>query len=330
MSKPDEQFEESILSLETAVALRPDLAQLSNKLLIELTKKNVSKKDLGLFSATQILMNERIKDEKNWTEKLIQPLPLQSHYTLWIDILKNNPAIRPTPNNQMFSGSSLRINGVRAACPKYLRFFEQTEVIPTYCFDCYKVQILARNAETLLRVYFLLRSISLPRKNTRKIMAETRENIKNPYKGYIYCESSDEAQEIKSLVDKALTAHNLTGALSKITHGCSEYSAKYPQFQYDSEDIHKVFNIPDFWAEHEDRNTIIEGVHYEPDELRDFISLKEVLSMNALVHYSNAIGDKSLAHYNYIPITRLKFLARLEAQASQRQQELKALEKTFG
>lgn len=326
MIKPLEQFERDIRALEAAIAVRPGFNQATNKLLVELELQNASRKDMGVFSATQILLNERIKGQKDWTKKLTKPSQLKTQYGYWIDLLKNTPAISPSPNNQMFAGGSLTINGVRAACPKYLSFFAKTEVIPSYCFDCYKVQILTKDAETLLRVYFLLRSISLPRKNTRKIMAETRVDIKNPYKGYIYCQNIEEAQEIKRIFDDAQKTYKIRGAVSKITHGCSEYSAKYPDFQYDSKNAHKTFDIPNWWVEHEERNTIKEAANFKPNELNDFISLRQVLSMNALVHYSKAIGDKSLADYDYVPVIRLKFLARLESQASQRRQELEALE----
>ena len=40
----------------------------------------------------------------------------------------------------------------------------------------------------------------------------------------------------------------------------------------------------------------------------------EVSSINSLVYYSKAIGDESCAEIDHIPVTNIRYLARLEAQ----------------
>lgn len=322
MNRTNEEFETDIALLENAIASRPTFMKAINKLLVELDIRNVTNDELGLFSAAQIAMNSQIIGLESWELALLKQSQLKRHYNYWISILKAKPTIPILPNNQLFAGDGLKIKGHRTACPSYLRYFDETEVIPSLCFDCYKVQILAKNAKTLLNVYFLLRTLSLPRQNTRKIMAETRAAINNPYKAYIYCESISEAKKVKALFDIEALRNKITGISSRITHGCSEYSQKYPDFQYDEKDEHKTFNTPNWWLNHTERKTIKFAAEFTKAEKKNFISIREVLAINALVHYSKAIEDDSCEGFDYIPVKTLRYLARLEAQKTKRMKEM--------
>ena len=48
----------------------------------------------------------------------------------------------------------------------------------------------------------------------------------------------------------------------------------------------------------------------------------EVSSINSLIHYSKAIGDVSCAEIDHIPVTNIRYIARLEAQKNQRKREM--------
>ena len=322
MDKTFEEFENDISLLETAVAERPNFHKAVTKLMVDLDLRNVTNKELGLFSATQIALNYKLMDFDGWEKSLLTTSKLIKKCNYWIDILKGAPKIPTRASNQVFAGDFLKVKGQRSACPSYLKYFNETEVIPSFCFDCYKVQILAKNAKTLLYVYFILRTLSLPRQNTRKIMAETRAAINNPYKAYIYCESISEAKKIKTLFDAETQSNNISGVSSRITHGCSEYSQKYPDFQYDKENEIERFDIPEWWLEHDERDEIKHAPELSKAEKKKFISLIEVLSINSLVHYSKAIGDVSCAEIDHIPVTNIRYIARLEAQKDQRKREM--------
>lgn len=68
-----------------------------------------------------------------------------------------------------------------------MAIFDKFDVIPKYCFDCYKVLITPHTIMDLFKLLMIFEKITLPLDNTRKCMVETRDACSGTYKGFIYC-----------------------------------------------------------------------------------------------------------------------------------------------
>ena len=65
-------------------------------------------------------------------------------------------------------------------------------IIPKYCFDCFKIQIEPKSVVDLIKLFFIFDTFKFPKNNWRKCMVELREGVPGTYKGFIYCSSVEE------------------------------------------------------------------------------------------------------------------------------------------
>ena len=82
-----------------------------------------------------------------------------------------------------------------------IRKLAKFNIIPKYCFSCYKVQVNLSNVVDLIKLYFAFDNLNLKNNNTRKCIVETRDKIKGNYKGYLYCEDVSDAETVKKIVE---------------------------------------------------------------------------------------------------------------------------------
>ena len=94
-----------------------------------------------------------------------------------------------------------RRNTTNLNCDRHFEVFNTFNAIPKFCFECFKVLIEPNNVVDLFKLYFVFDNLNLKNNNTRKCMIEFRSNISGSYKGYIYCSSLNEANEIRDQVD---------------------------------------------------------------------------------------------------------------------------------
>ena len=93
---------------------------------------------------------------------------------------------------QIFRKNSENLN-----CGRHFKVFNEFNVIPKYCFSCYKIQINLKTVVDLIKLFFIFDKIKLSKNNTRKCIIEIRDKIQGNYKGYIYCKELSEAEHIK-------------------------------------------------------------------------------------------------------------------------------------
>mgnify|MGYP001813469556 CR=1 FL=1 len=79
-------------------------------------------------------------------------------------------------------------------CERHLSVFGQFNVIPRYCFDCYKVLIKPRTVMELFKLMMVLAKLELPNDNTRKCIVEIREQVSGTYEGNVYCRGGRRGQ----------------------------------------------------------------------------------------------------------------------------------------
>jgi len=124
-------------------------------------------------------------------------------------------------------------------CNRHKSIFNKANIIPKHCFGCYKIQVDVTNVIELIKLHIVFDNIKLKSQNYRKCMIEIRPGISGMYKGFIFCESIDEAKLIfKEL--KIILYNNLNKNFNlKIKRGCSEYYDKFPSYNDLSENALK-------------------------------------------------------------------------------------------
>ena len=127
---------------------------------------------------------------------------------------------------QIFRKNSTNLN-----CSRHFKIFNKFNVIPKFCFSCYKVQINLFSIIDLIKLYFIFDKINFKSNNMRKCMVETRPAIKGNYKGYIYCAGLEEAKSIASEVDEQIKIAKISEYKINTKHGCSEFYNSYPEFE---------------------------------------------------------------------------------------------------
>lgn len=234
----------------------------------------------------QTLMN--YKDENLYFEENLTNLLIKSN-----DHIKKYNKNLYSNETQLFRKNSKNLN-----CNRHFKVFNEYNIIPKYCFSCYKVQINLSNVVDLIKLFLVFNNLYLKNNNIRKCIVEMRQNIKGNYKGYIYCESISEAQDIIRKLDQKIKEANINNFNLNIKHGCSEYYKSYPAFEEISNDEDKEFKYFSNWAEKEKLIDLREPGRLKKDqkilgETLKGIHLSDILIINNWISYADATGDYS-------------------------------------
>ncbi len=124
-----------------------------------------------------------------------------------------------------------RKNSTNLNCKRHFKVFNEFNIIPKYCFGCYKIQVNLKNVVDLIRLFYVFDNLFLEKKNIRKCIVETRHNIPGNYKGYIYCDGIDEAQQIFDKISDIVNNIKFQKIKIEIKHGCSEFYESYPNYK---------------------------------------------------------------------------------------------------
>ncbi|MDC3120496.1 hypothetical protein OA430_05860, partial [Candidatus Pelagibacter sp.] len=128
-------------------------------------------------------------------------------------------------------------NSVNLNCDRHLSIFSKHKIIPKFCFNCYKVQITLDKVLDLIKIYFYLNRLKLEENNIRKCLVELRDNIAGNYKGYVFCNSISEAENIKRIITNDLKSSNIKIKNVEIKHGCSEYYDEFKIYKNTKENV---------------------------------------------------------------------------------------------
>ena len=156
-------------------------------------------------------------------------------------------------------------------------------------------------------------------------MIELRPTIQGPYKGYIYCASEEEAIETRDRFHDLLRRYEVADIDVRVSHGCSEFPEKFPDFRYRDDGGHRNFKPPESWREIE-KNAYAKlpseesGIKFDRGH---FITLKEVATISNWIGYARMIGDSSVSIFNKLPEMGSPALRqRVALQAKARKAEL--------
>ena len=219
----------------------------------------------------------------------------------------------PRPS-QFFRGVTPRVwkNAYPANCRRHMLVFNTFNIIPKYCFDCYKILVGPRNVVELFKLMVIFEKLALPNDNTRKCMVEMRPQIEGTYKGYIYCQSLEEAKEVLDLTQKVISEEISIQVPVSLKRGCSEYAHAYPEYVTFEKGYKPTMKYKDEWQELEDRADKDNlAAHLKPTMLETYnrpggINLQDAKAMLVWLKYAATIGDSSYMKITEQPIPKLQ------------------------
>jgi tetratricopeptide (TPR) repeat protein len=209
---------------------------------------------------------------------------------------------------QLYRRSSRYLN-----CTRHKKIFDEYNVIPKFCFSCFKIQINLKNVIDLIKLHIFFNQYNFKDNLTRKCMIELRPNITEKYKGLIYCESLSQAQSIKEDLKRVLKDSFKFNFDILVKKGCTEFGDSFPKFKkLDSKysEIEKEWNGLE---EMGDKNYPNLNVFKISNRSLKGLFLQDVLVFRNWLYFAKKIGDTTFKNItseiyksNFID-TKLKF-----------------------
>ena len=242
-----------------------------------------------------VKINNKIKKIKNETS-ISDPIKLEHIKNI---LSKSDDIINESQIEVIFNETQIfRKNSTNLDCKRHFKVFNEFNIIPKYCFSCYKIQINLRNVVELIRLFLIFDKISLEKNNIRKCIIETRHNISGNYKGYIYCDGVDEAKKIFNKFSNIINKIKFQNVKISIKHGCSEFYEPYPDYQKINFNSSQQMQYDQDWKEKELAFDNRIPIRTELDkkqihESLEGINLSDILIIKNWLCYASLIEDFS-------------------------------------
>ncbi len=252
------KLKEAKLDYKKAIYLKPNVAELYNNLASVHYKageneqaienfnfslninRNLKSSILGLLNV--LSQTKNVKEDRSdliLTHNELNKINFYYSENKCIDDLKikelfhkiNTIINKNLSNLELNTVQTYKENKFQPNCKRHHIVFNKKNIIPKFCFGCYKIQIEPDNVLDLIKLHIVFDKYKFEKNNIRKCMIELRPNIPGKYKGLIYCESIEEAEHLnKNLLE--VIKKNLNKKISyKIKRGCSEFAIKFPKYK---------------------------------------------------------------------------------------------------
>ena len=221
---------------------------------------------------------------------------------------------------------SYRRNPLDLNCDYHHKVFNHINIIPKFCFSCFKVQIEPENVIDLIRLFFIFDDLNLPKNNQRKCMVEFRNQVAGLYKGMIYCSSLEEAKKILEEL-RPILQRNLKFK-SSIKRGCSEFYNSFPSYNIIESDKKNYMTYNQDWEKIEENLKIKKN--FNTIKLNNSItglSISDVLIIIQWLNYAKIVGDPAIKELD-LNFFNSKFIEnKLSNQVEFRKKEFINIEK---
>ena len=271
-----------------AIKINPDYAEAKSNIIKLLTKYSPAKKNLNEL----VEVNEKIRKINilNGNSKIIsddQVVKLFTKSENLISLLKIDVKNQET--------QTYRKNLVDLNCKRHMSVFEKNNIIPEFCFGCYKVEVEPRSIIELIKLFIIFDQLKLNENNTRKCMIELRPEISGFYKGLIYCSSLKQANKISKYLDQIIN-QSLSGLSSTVKRGCSEYPISFPNYKEINNFGPQLMNYNKDWKVFEvahDKINPKRANKYRKQSISGF-NLNDIIIIRKWIDYAKGIGDPSV------------------------------------
>ena len=283
------QYSEALKNYNHALKFNPENLNAQNNLIHLLNYFNPKKSDDNSIVKANFLI-KNIKTDI-LIPKHISDLSLFEYLTKCNKILKKN-----IKNISFFDSQIHRRNGYDLNCNRHHKAFNKFNIIPKYCFSCFKIQIELTTVSNLIRLFFIFDQLRLPKDNIRKCFIELRPGIPGTYKGLIYCSSIEEAESVFEIVKLYMQKLMLDNFDIKIKRGCTEFDLAFPGYK-EVDDLNKIV-YDEGWKKKEELidHEISKGSKKGKKVFNRSLSgtcLGDILIINNWLNYAKLINDKS-------------------------------------
>ena len=285
------RLEEAILSYTKAIELKPNYPKFYEGLIRLLTFYNPEKPNLNpCVIANKLLQTINYSYDSN---KQISDDDVVTFFQRCNNVILENINNLNVNETEIFRSFTIDLK-----CDRHFQVFNTFNVIPEYCFGCYKVQIGLRNVMELFKLYFVFDKLNLKNHNPRKCMLEMRPEVPGSYKGYIYCFNLSEANEIQNQLTTILNKKINENISITVKRGCSEYGIAYPQYKKINQNDGQLMKYNEKWRSKE---KIIDDKLTKRNQSKQRVlrknlpgaTVSDILIMCNWLVYAKIIGDPS-------------------------------------
>ena len=281
-------LEEAIEAFNKALAIQPEFAE-AKLALINLLTIYIPQKDVyhNIVGTNRKIRKIPITDNRS---SIITDITVINLLTKSFNyILNSDPSLR-TKNNQIYRRNTQNLN-----CRRHKSIFKQYDIIPEFCFGCYKVQVEPRSIIELVKLFLVFDQIVFDENNTRKCMTELRPGVPGFYKGLVYCQGLDQANRISEFLDPILKKKIGSGLHSKVKRGCSEYSNFLPNYGEINDFGPQLMNYNKDWTVIEQEYDKMKSEQITANNSLSIsgVNLSDILIIQKWIDYSKGIGDPS-------------------------------------
>ncbi len=180
-------------------------------------------------------------------------------------------------------------------CDRHFKVFNKFNIIPKYCFSCYKIQIIVKDVLELIKLYFLFNQSFIEKSILRKCMIEIRPSVKGNYKGFVYFDNLQDSAETLEILKKKILETKIEAKKIEIKHGCSEFYKKFPDYEIINFNGKQKINYDENWKKYEqivDNENILKKKVFVGSTL-NMLTLADFFILKNWLIYAEFLGDRS-------------------------------------
>ena len=188
-----------------------------------------------------------------------------------------------------------RRNSIDLNCKRHKAIFNKFNIIPSFCFGCYKVQVEPRSILELIKLLVVFDQIKLDKNNTRKCIIEMRQEVSGFYKGLIYCTGLEEAYQVANYLEKVVEEKISSELSVMIKRGCSEYPVSFPDYKEINKSGPQLMSYNEDWKSIEKNHDSLNPMKSNKIiPTLSGVNLHDILIIQNWIDYAKGIGDASL------------------------------------
>ena len=282
-------LEAAVESYKKAIELNPDFIEAKDNLITLLTTF-IPKKDA---SNKIVKLNEDIKsiDINTDISSIISDDQIVNFVSKSEEFITNVDIKHKTKLSQTFRRNSVNLN-----CSRHMSIFNEHNIIPEFCFGCYKVQVEPKSIIELIKLFIVFDQLELHENNTRKCMVELRPEVSGFYKGLIFCSGLKQANQISDHLNIIIKQSISPQLVSTVKRGCSEYAIAHPDYKEINNSGPQLMNYNKDWKVFEesfDRSNPTETNEITRTSLSG-LNLNDALIIQKWIDYAKGMGDSSV------------------------------------
>ena len=283
------RLEEAMNSYTKAIELNPH----SPWLIQNLTELFASYTPDEGFLHPVARVNEEIKKNylKDKTTGIISDEKIIKLFNQSTSIIEKYNLKTETQSRQIFRKNSINLN-----CERHMKIFNKFNIIPKFCFSCYKVLVEPRSILELIKLFVVFDQIKFVKNNIRKCMIEMRPEISGFYKGYIFCSSVEEAYQIADYLEIFIKENIGSGLHAVVKRGCSEYALSFPDYKAINNSGDQLMNYNEDWKSIEEEDNLLNFLKSNRIIIPTLpgLNLQDILVIRNWIDYAKGIGDASV------------------------------------